>query len=122
MLTGWDIYWITRLDSLNSIVEFIGGMGVVFAIMWTIVWIYTTINPDGVSWGVKELLSKTKFILWTTIICIFLSITLLSTKQMFAIKIVPAIVNNEEVKRLPSLAVKYATEWLEERLKEMEGE
>lgn len=56
------------------------------------------------------------------LISIVLGVLTPSTKQMAAILIVPAIVNNEEVQKLPNSILGLADEWLEELRPGKDGE
>ena len=104
-LTGWDIYWITRLDSIKAALQaliMIGGVSGALGIF-----IY------GVSEGhAKEAGVFAKCVLPLAAVLIVLSAFVPSTRSAAAIAVLPAIVNSEAVQQLPAELTTLAKEWL----------
>lgn len=114
MITSWDIYWITRLDGLNF---FVGVIAVISIITATTLLIIRIASDDYFPWEHKFI--KTWFRpMFTAVIvavmCIVISIFVPSTKEAVAIYMIPKIVNNEQVQKLPDNAMKFLNGKLEE--------
>ena len=122
MITESEIYWITRMDYIQTALFVLGGIitglaGISFVVS-AICCARNVIHGDD---DAKRMMVVSKKTLLTSIVCglVFGSILLSacfvpSTKEMCAIKIIPKIVNNEEVQELPNKVVELANEWLEE--------
>ena len=106
-MTAWQLYWILNLDSVRQTI-------LMFAIIGCILGGFTHISI-GYFYS-NEDLSKVSYLIKryviTFVIGIVLATFLPSTKQMFTIMVLPKIINNEQIKELPSLAVKATKEWL----------
>ena len=91
MLSGWDIYWITRLDGLQSFILVITILGcVVGGILHTIFLVNNDeIKDDKILNKEASLLLLKYFIAFFIGLLIYFSIP--STKTMFAIKVLPKI-------------------------------
>ncbi len=115
MLSGWDIYWITRLDGLQNFIL----ITTMLTLVGAVIHIGSVCEIDD---GIP-LRRKIKFLLPIYYIIFFINLLayflIPSTKTMFAIKVLPKIVNNEDVQKLPELAVKYSKEWLQKQIKEL---
>lgn len=112
MITGNEIYWITRLDHFHAI-------GIVFGIIWAIVTACLFIgllialdDGDKVSrkWCTQRVIPTLliSMILWGAFAFVP------TTKEMCAIKAIPVIVNNKQVQELPNKVVELANEWIDE--------
>jgi len=102
MITSWQIYWITRLDSLN----------VALAIIWIALAIASVAMIIGAFvYSLDDELEQypvgvMKKITITTVAVLLLSIFIPSTKEVAAIYLIPKIANNEQVQKLPENFVK----------------
>ncbi len=117
MITSWDIYWITRLDSVHtSVALFIALLGcALFAFLG-----FGACDKGNFFYYKKSLIA-TAFIFVMSII----SITFIpSTKEACAIYLIPKIANNEQMQKLPDNAAKLLNvkmeEWINDTLKEKE--
>lgn len=124
MITSWDIYLITRLDVLNAFIIFTIGLLLVTGAIYFIVKAVTiaeTYDDDEKSNLQKtytQNLSKFSMIL---ILISFISVLLPSTKEAIAIYMVPKIVNNEQIQKLPDNTLKLFNTKLEQWIKEIKG-
>ena len=121
-MTGWEIYWITRLDGIRILA------GVSIIVIFAISVIYMIFKDDEYRYGKKEkeytafLWKYLKKILPVFMIPILLLVLTPTTKEMFAIKILPKIINNEKLQELPELGLDYMKQWLKEQTEELEDE
>jgi hypothetical protein len=105
VVTESTIYWITRLDGIRMFLSIMTGasfLAVFMACMWLIL---------------EEDKRATKFIIVSVITGLLLtlsSVFIPNTKEMCAIKVIPIIVNNEEVQELPNKVVELANDWINE--------
>jgi len=119
MISGWTIYWATKLDSIR---EFTMGMSIgMAALLVAIGIILLTMAGDGKS-EEKRLAKYVKSTVWKLaiipLIGALITVTLPTTKQMAAMLIIPPVANsilsNEELKQLPNNVVSLANDWLKE--------
>ena len=75
-------------------------------------------NSVGIRKAFTALVISSIIGLFSIAVCIFTP----STKEMFAIKILPKIVNNEDLKEIPSIAVKFTKEWINQQLEGLKKE
>lgn len=118
MITGTEIYWITRLDDLRTFLFALGGVSVGVCAIGTVVSI--VVHAINAAEAPNLLPISKKYIIrflpcLATALFVLLSACFVpTTKQMCAIKVLPAIINNEDVQELPNKVVDLASEWLEE--------
>jgi predicted MFS family arabinose efflux permease len=101
-MTSWDLYWITRLDDIKFILIATGVIGILGTFFFNII-------DDRLSCG--------KPFIICIILFFFVGILGIATptvKQIAAILILPKIINNQEIQKLPSNITNLANEWLEE--------
>ena len=104
-LTGWDIYWITRLDSIKTALQALITIGGVSGAIG--IFIY------AVSGGLaKEAGAFAKCVLPLAAVLLILSSFVPSTRSAAAIAVLPAIVNSEAVQQLPVELTTLVKEWL----------
>lgn len=114
MITMWDVYWFTRLDSLIGLCIF---FIVVFATMLIVMGIFAVIEDR---W---EKVKKSFMICAATMTFFIILATFLpSTKEAVAIYILPKIVNNEQIQKLPDNALQLMNTKMEEWIKDMTKE
>lgn len=103
-VTAWDIYWITRLDSIKAAL-------VVAFILAAVLVLLLTVSSDGECWTIRHL----RRWMIAGLLAFTVAVTFTpTTKEMVAIKVIPAIAANEDVQALPAEFVKLAREWMEE--------
>jgi surface polysaccharide O-acyltransferase-like enzyme len=110
MITESEMYWLTRMDYFQTAAEVVG---VVLSLV-SIAFLFISI----MLWRDRKIKMKVWFL------CLFVGILLFipsigstfipNTKEMCAIKLVPLIVNDEQVQELPNKVVELANEWLDE--------
>jgi uncharacterized membrane protein len=124
MITGWDIYWITRLDGINGTLSVFVALAVTALICTALfygMWIntgYLTNDDKNTHWGwYKKWLISLSFL----IIALSLLVTFIpTTKEAAAIYLIPKIANNEQVQKLPDNAMKFLNGKLEEWVSEFD--
>lgn len=106
-LTSWDVYWITRLDNVGTII----GVG---AMLFFIASIGITIVGfvEECKWKFKPM----KLAVVSAIV-LFLMAFIPSTKEMVAIMALPKIVNNEYVQQIPNDTAEFVHKQLQEWIK-----
>jgi len=119
MITETEMYWLTRLYYLQGLVL---AASIIFTLL-SGVWLVASaichtnniIHKDG------SLLPVSRKSLRLSIPCFLLSWILIvgaclvpTTKEMCAIKVIPVIVNNEQVQELPDKVLELANEWIDE--------
>jgi len=124
MITGSEIYWITRFDGIRALL-----LGLFFLFeLFSLLVLATggSMLNDSEKGGKKESQGATIFVAGIIMFFLFFLIPAArifvpSTKEMCAIKVIPVIVNNENVQELPNEIVGLAREWIEE-LKPKKGD
>ncbi len=109
IITGADLYWITRLDSFIAAGHIVSIVLGIFALAATII--------SLISWG-EGGEKKPFFICFPILVlCALLLVGVCfipSTKEMCAIKVIPMIANDQEVQELPNKVLDLANGWLDE--------
>lgn len=126
MITESTIYWITRLDPIREAMLYpavlLSILGSIGAVLITIACISHQSDQEKKPPDIRD---KWR---WkdTLILCLIYLIPLLgftlafgrvfipTTKEMCAIKIIPAIAQNEEVQEMPDKLVGLANDWIDE--------
>ena len=122
MVTASEMYWLTRLDSIKELIGMTGTVMVIICGMIAgILGVLFSLDPPG------DLVKKTKNILkfWIVVLIVgffFLvaNVFIPTTKEYAAIKVVPAILNNELEEDLGDV-YDLGMEWAKDQLKEMKG-
>ena len=116
-ITESTIYWITRLDCLCTIINTVGVLSIVFSLFLGI----CTLCAWGDTHYLREDAKTVKIFLTFTFISFFFGLMVLitrpfvpTTKEMCAIKVIPAIANNENFKGLSNQVYELGKEWLDE--------
>ena len=116
-----EIYWLTRLDSINF---FFSIIALITGILGTITFI-TSFICYATGTLEKVLFKKVCIgLISTCIIFSFILIFIPSTKDMYMIYGVGGTIDylkdNETAKQLPDKCIKYLDKWVDENLKEEE--
>ena len=100
------IYWITRLDTFKSLFELLSGISLVSIVAFGLISIIGSHDNDFIS--DTNLLNRFKRITHISFICcvVFCLINcfLPSTKEMFAIKCIPAIASKENIEKFKDIS------------------
>lgn len=118
MLSGWLVYLIVKLDTIRamSLVFGISG-GVVLALLGLV---YAIFRADGKSCdGFKK---PFKYTIIIFIISTIMITAVPTTKEASAIYMLPKIINNEHVQKLPENVVKLLNSKLEKWISDTVGE
>lgn len=89
MITSWDIYWVMQMDSIGIGAGLGAFMGLVAS---ALLWAYALDEPNR---GAAVLAALTSLL---TVTLFAVAVFLPTTKTAAAMVVLPAIVNNEEVK------------------------
>lgn len=124
MITEMDIYWAFRLSTISEVSSMIATisaailvLGVIFSIS---LWIE---EQDSNGLKLRRIVKKT---LIAVAISLFLSTTAYvfvpTTKQYIAMKVVPAIVNNQKIQSISDKSLQVVEKILDIKLNELEKE
>lgn len=115
MITGWQIYWITRLDNIGLFFVVMSSISVIglFALIpfWLEDWIY----------------KKRATLIISVLFFMFMGLSVLipSTKEMAFIVLMPKIANSTFVDGLPGELLQLkelSIQYMEEKLRSREGD
>lgn len=117
-MTSWQIYWLTRLDSLSAFTSFTTGVLLVASIVLAIIWLVThdgsLFDDDTPKRFVKPFWVCAAVGLFSWFLCIWIP----NTKEMAVIIVAPKLYNaisqNEDLKKIPANVIDLANSWLEE--------
>lgn len=115
MMTGADLYWITRLDGVRDYLHGLVGFSVFFL---TIAALSICISCSCTEkWTRRRVVTVAALVAGGLLAVSLLQaayVLVPSTKEMVAIMVVPRIVNSEPVQEIGVEAKALAREWLEE--------
>lgn len=102
-MSHWLIYWITRLDSIESVLSVTLGVLIVAVLILGTIMCMIEYDNDEIPAFIKKVFKVSLIIIAITVpLCIFIP----STKEICAIYLIPKVVNNEEVKKIPDNLLK----------------
>jgi len=107
LITSWQIYWLTRLDGLQTLAAVSFGISVVATAVSFLVKIFATASND-VS-AVKGSTSVLKVSVPVMCVALFTLCFLPTTKEAAAIFAIPAVVNNPQVQSVGTNTLNLAT-------------
>ena len=119
-MTWQMVYWITRLDALKIVLAVCAVACVVIGIVCLIGLMSSAIDEDGEKakrWGKQSIWPIVLFLVF-----LLFDAFLPSTKEACAIYLIPKVVNNEEVQKVPQNALKLLNAKLEEWIDEQIGD
>lgn len=124
-MTGMQLYWLLKLDDFRDLLDcislagaIIGGLGLFVILMLRI----TIANDDEkVAKGCARAIRPACIVIGITIFLALLRTILPSTKQLAVIYVVPPIINNESVQKIPGKMLNLAEEWLDELKPKKDG-
>ena len=115
MMTGADLYWITRLDGVRDYLHGLVGFSVFFL---TIAELGICISCSYIGkWTRRRAVTLAALVAGGLLAVAMLQaayVLVPSTKEMAAIMVVPRIANSETVQEIGGEAKALAREWLEE--------
>ena len=117
MITGWTIYWVTRLDNITMISGFVAFFGILLGVLGTAITlsILDTLEDDNAKEYAKKAWSIAKKFLMAGTIGLVVYFATPTTKEGAAMLIVPSIVNDERVQELPSNLLDLSNAWIKEQ-------
>ena len=113
MITPWQIYWITRLDSLSGLFAFCCAASVAFIILLSVV----AIAAEYEEWYADYIKAFKGRLIKGVVSLMFFGLSLAltpTTKEAIAIMVIPRIANNEDLQGLGKDVIDTAREWLQE--------
>lgn len=119
-LSPWTVYWITRLDTINVMLGVLVALSVGWLVMLLLAFAFQT--PEAASANEEALDRAFRRGSWIALAFIATFSLIPSTKEMAAILVIPAVVNNEDVQEFGGEFVELAREWMRELRPEQEGE
>ena len=121
MITGWEIYWFTRLDPLRGLTGMTAVMGLILSVLMFLLY------PAFCDIFEYDEDKRRKSLTWTarmqvavfsaTILCAFAHALTPTTKEMAAIKVIPMIADSGSMQKLGDVGdnmLDLANEWLRE--------
>lgn len=128
MITENDMYWLTRLDGIKALLGTLSGVSIVLSALLGFhafaLWVDTEPDEDDSTrlkiskalqrkWGIRLFSVLPLTVLLALLLAIGNTLTP-TTREMCAIKVVPMIANNEDLKGLGGDVVELAREWVKE--------
>lgn len=112
MITTTTMYWLTRLDALDTVCVIATAFGVVLgSVSWTV---FLATASFGDYTNINNAVRKAAKICTSLAIAGILGLTFLpTTKEMAAILVVPRIANSEKVQEIGGRLYDLAVEWME---------
>ena len=113
-MTGWEVYWLTRLDAIHEIAGVICGISIITIALGA----FSCMMEHDIGGDESPLYNHCLKALKVGVLSLMLSggISLLvpTLKEVAAIYLIPPIVNNEDVREIPEDAAKLLHNKLEE--------
>lgn len=120
MITSWDIYWLTRLDNICVFLGVLWVLSLVAVGVALFIGIFGLIEDDDeIKSGIKQVL---RYFVPIAIILSIPAIFLPSTKEYAAIWLIPKVINNEQVQKVPEQALKLLNLKVEQWIADMTTE
>ena len=121
MITGWEIYWFTRLDPLKGLTGTTAVIGLFLSFLMFLLYpAFCDIFEYDEEKRKKSLALTTRLqiaVFSTTVLCAFAYALTPTTREMAAIKVIPMIANSESMQKLGDVGnnmLDLANEWLRE--------
>ena len=117
MITQTQMYWITRLDPITTLLAGISFITAVVGSTATVVGAamrFGSLDSDCKNIG-RSMAKCGLCALALTVVSVIGKVFVPTTKEMAAILVVPKIVNNEKLQDAGSKLYDLAVEWMEER-------
>lgn len=104
MITEWDIYWLTRMDALCMCLVILCSVATCAWSLWAFIFIAEN----------KAFPKVSHFVLAAAVLCGIGRAFTPTTNEMAAIKVIPRLANNEDLKGVGSEITDLAKAWLKE--------
>lgn len=118
-MSMWLIYFILKLDVVSGIL-----IGIPFAFFLLIFFAFSiiVIDDEGFNEDTKKIWNRTKkWILFASIL-LLTGIFMPNTKETAMIYVLPKIINNKQIQKMPNKLVTLANAWMDEELKSIKQE
>lgn len=114
-MTYWELYWITRLDSIQNTM---GGIcAVSFVGVCLIFAFFCMLVSEGDTEYVPSVKRCIKYLATITLVSGFLNIMLPSNKDLALMMSGHFVTNSDQLQKLPDNLLKYLNDYLEEKKK-----
>lgn len=121
MITGWEIYWFTRLDPLRDLTGMTAVVGLVLSFLMFLLYpAFCDIfeydedkRRKSLTWTARLQIA----VFSTTVLCAFTHALTPTTREMAAIKVIPMITDSGSVQKLGDVGdnmLDLANEWIRE--------
>jgi len=111
MLTAWEVYWITRLDSISSGLAVLCAMSILCcAAVWVLHFMFDESMPDPM----KALIRHAKGLTALAVLFSLLAGLCPTSRECAAIVFIPRVLNNEELSDEATELYVLAKRWLAE--------
>jgi len=129
MITAWEVYWITRLDYMVNTIWFLfllSFVGLVWILVMRMIALDDRSEYGGIrAWraGYRDAFPKYLWRACVPFVILLLGVSLIpDTKHACVIYLLPKVVNNEQVQKMPETFVKLLNTkmeaWINESLSE----
>ena len=120
-MTSWQMYWLLMLDNIKDLMGIIVFIFAFVCIIGAVFWFMAEATPNDDDSEIYIRAAQTPLCLaWAIWILAILSLVFLpTTRQMAAIIVVPKIINNKDVQKIPENILKLANGWIDEKTKEL---
>ena len=119
MISAWDIYWVSQLDTFIEVSTFIGITGFIVGVIFILIY-HGFIRDNSEDKTLKGMYKFGKILMIPSVLFILIATILPSSKTAVAMWGVPKIVNNEDVREIPQNTAKLINEklksWMEDNL------
>lgn len=120
-MTGWEIYWLTRLDVFRVVLKVPAIIALVLGVILAVVYVFSVVSDETEKEKRATTIGGRVTLFLLTVASIFgLAVAATPTsKEMAAILVIPKIVNNEQVKELPENVIGLANEWIKAKSEQL---
>jgi len=119
-MTGWEVYWLTRLNMLHSTFQLIASMGITLGVITLVAWVLFREHEEFGETDFATIICR-KLTLWLLlpgVVALMGFLFVPTLKDAAAIYLIPPIVNNEDVQEIPADAAKLLhnklNEWIDD--------
>ena len=114
MVTEEMVYWITRLDEVKEVLRVLNLLFVIFGITSVGFTLFIGLIRDDDPWRFPRGVAMGSILLVLGVLFAIGNAFVPTTKEYAAIKVIPMVANNEDIKELGSEIPKLAREWVDE--------
>lgn len=123
----WLMYLVLKLDNIHELFRFLLSLGLTITIIGGVVlgfcWLYCTCEKDTHFMETSFVAIKRLYIKFAVVTALLLVVGVLipTTKQAAAIYLVPKVINNKQMRKMPDKLVMLANSWMDEQIKSIKN-